>query len=166
MSADLIPDLPDDCAEVEALLPLIADGVLDADSDPATFEHLARCERCQRSLQTYDLIDIALSEGKTPENHRIEFGAWANVAWLAAAAGLLGLLLWKVVDQDSPTPAPQVAEQEADAVEIITVDTSGDKPAILIEHQGNVLRVNGIDQSEINPAGTDSVAVPVSVQRR
>lgn len=58
---------PDDtalaCDEAEALLPLVADGTLDADGDPALFAHLARCSDCQESLARHDQVSMALEHG-------------------------------------------------------------------------------------------------------
>jgi len=52
------------CEEIESLLPLVADGALDADSDPALFAHLARCVTCQESLACHDLVALSLT--RTP----------------------------------------------------------------------------------------------------
>ena len=49
------------CEEAEALLPLVADSALDADSDPALFAHLARCVICQESLACHDLVALSLT---------------------------------------------------------------------------------------------------------
>ena len=54
------------CDEAEALLPLVADAQLDPDSDPTLFEHLARCDDCQRSLARHDLVTLALSDSARP----------------------------------------------------------------------------------------------------
>ena len=51
------------CDEVEALLPLVADGSLDEVSDPALFTHIARCCPCQDSLARHDLVGLALEHG-------------------------------------------------------------------------------------------------------
>ena len=52
------------CEEIESLLPLVADGALDAESDPALFAHLARCVTCQESLACHDLVALSLT--RTP----------------------------------------------------------------------------------------------------
>jgi hypothetical protein len=49
------------CEDVEAMLPLVADGVLQEQDDPQVFSHLAGCSRCQRSLASHDLIALALA---------------------------------------------------------------------------------------------------------
>ncbi|MBN8526572.1 MAG: zf-HC2 domain-containing protein [Planctomycetes bacterium] len=46
------------CAEAEPLLPLVADGALDPDSDPALFAHLAACPACQRVVALLDLVGL------------------------------------------------------------------------------------------------------------
>ncbi len=56
-------DLALSCDEVEALLPLVADGSLDEVSDPALFAHIARCCPCQDSLARHDLVGLALEQG-------------------------------------------------------------------------------------------------------
>ena len=57
-----------DCQEVEDLLPLVVDGVIDEETDPDLFAHLATCPSCQASLAAYDLIDLALSNGRAVTN--------------------------------------------------------------------------------------------------
>ena len=57
---DVLPSRALTCEEVEALLPLVADGALDADADPALFMHLARCCECQDALLRHDLVTVAL----------------------------------------------------------------------------------------------------------
>ncbi len=110
------------CDDVESLLPLVADGALDAASDPALFAHLARCCACQEALVQHDLVTIALEETRpaatvlTParrEPIRHVFLPWpaALAASLAAAAGLwmwLGTLNHARVQ--SPAPATQVVQ--------------------------------------------------------
>lgn len=59
-----------DCDEVAELLPLIADGALDADDDPALFDHVARCPACQAELATHDLVSLTL-ERQTSANGAI-----------------------------------------------------------------------------------------------
>ncbi|MBA2479194.1 MAG: zf-HC2 domain-containing protein [Planctomycetes bacterium] len=54
-------DLP--CEEIEAMLPLIADGAVSQQSDPTVFAHLARCMDCQDSLARHDLVTLALARG-------------------------------------------------------------------------------------------------------
>jgi len=49
------------CEEIESLLPLVADGALDAEADPALFAHLARCVTCQESLACHDLVALSLT---------------------------------------------------------------------------------------------------------
>ena len=48
------------CDEVEALLPLIADGSLEVAQDPAVFVHLATCDHCADLLARYDVAALAV----------------------------------------------------------------------------------------------------------
>lgn len=84
---------PVTCEEAEALLPLVADGALDATSDPSLFAHLSRCMGCQESLARHDLVSLALDQGVGPAAPK----AWhitlpttwavASAAGIALAAG-------------------------------------------------------------------------------
>lgn len=79
------------CAEAEPLLPLVADGALDPDSDPALFAHLAACPACQRLVAQHDLIDLAIRQAGPVERPRasiIRFWPYAAAACLAIAAGI------------------------------------------------------------------------------
>jgi hypothetical protein len=93
---------PDDlaltCDEVEALLPLVADGSLDETSDPALFAHIARCCPCQDSLARHDLVGLALehnaaeaqAKGRSGDRH-IRFGLFRHPAVASACAAGLAL---------------------------------------------------------------------------
>lgn len=76
------------CAEVEPMLPLVADGALDADGDPALFAHLARCEACQEALARHDLISLALAQPAPAVPQPIRFRLPLPLA-VASAAALL-----------------------------------------------------------------------------
>lgn len=79
------------CAEAEPLLPLVADGALEPDSDPALFAHLAACPACQRLVAQHDLIDLAIRRAgpvEVPRASIIRFWPYAAAACLALAAGL------------------------------------------------------------------------------
>lgn len=90
------------CDDVEALLPLVADGAIDDISDPAVFVHLARCSNCQGSLVCHDLVGLSLQSG-IHEPRRATRALHVRLPWPAAvavAAGLaavVGVWLW-------PTP--------------------------------------------------------------
>jgi hypothetical protein len=84
-----------DCAEAEALLPLVADGAIDHDADPALFAHLGHCAACQESLARHDLVALALARdgvGSAPARvvrYRLPLPwAVASAACLALALGL------------------------------------------------------------------------------
>lgn len=102
------------CEEAEPLLPLVADGALEPDDDPALFDHLASCAACQESLARHDLITLAVGQGKTPEPVRkpIQF---VRMSWAMAAAWLLmvggvGAALW-AFNRPALTTTPAMAIQ-------------------------------------------------------
>ncbi len=94
------PDLT--CAEAEPLLPLVADGALDAASDPALFAHLARCASCQDGLAVHDLIGLAIGGAQPAPAHAparlsvIQYRLpWPLAAAAAAVvAALIGAGVW------------------------------------------------------------------------
>ncbi len=89
---DAAPDLHQlSCEDVEPLLPLAADGVIDAGSDPAVFAHLARCCDCQEGLARHDLITIALECGHGQQRMPHERGWHYRLPWPAAAAAVVAL---------------------------------------------------------------------------
>ena len=83
------------CAEAEPLLPLVADGALSPADDPALFEHLAACPRCQESLAHHDLISLALAQPRpaAPKPRVIRHRWWLALPVAAAAGLVLNLLL-------------------------------------------------------------------------
>ncbi len=106
MSASLL------CDEVEALLPLIADGVIDDSSDPDVFAHLAICERCQRSLALHDLVQVSLVPAASAL--RVAPRVAPRPFWrhLVPAAALLAVAIgsWSAwIGNASAAPAPLVA---------------------------------------------------------
>jgi anti-sigma factor RsiW len=119
------------CDEVTALLPLVADGALDAEGDPALFAHLARCCECQEALMRHDLVTVALertcpvnatnansaasvkdgSRRRAPIRH--VFLPWpaAVAASVIAAAGLwMWLASWQQNHVAPQAPATQVVQ--------------------------------------------------------
>ena len=111
------------CADVEALLPLIADGAIDAASDAAIFDHLARCGDCQEALARHDLISLAIGAGAaTPDDALacIRYRLPATTAW-ATAAALLAVVTGLVWYGGRPTVAPDHVAQR----EVIRVTTPG-----------------------------------------
>ncbi len=89
------------CAEAEPLLPLVADGAVDPDSDPGLFAHLASCPDCQRAVASHDLIALAIA--RTPARPRrasiLRLWPYAAAAGLALAAGA-----WLVPGRSDPAP--------------------------------------------------------------
>ncbi len=145
------------CAEAEPLLPLVADGVLDPDGDPALFAHLARCQSCQESLARHDLVTLALERAPRPAPRTI------RIPWpvaLAAAASLVlgvGAWLWPGAAAATAQPAGPVVHRLPGA--------DGETPLYLIEGEqgGVVVDPTAIDGgSEAGAAG----AVPVNLRRR
>jgi hypothetical protein len=114
------------CDEAEALLPLVADGTLDAASDPALFAHLADCERCQTSLARHDLVQLALSAAPPrPRRQVLRLAlpwAIASAACLVAAVGI-SIAAW-------PRPAPPPATQ------IVRLDSEDGRVRYLIIRDG------------------------------
>ena len=86
------------CDEVETLLPLVADGALDATSEPALFSHVASCQCCQDSLALHDLVGISLSQPTAKPTPRVIRPTWQRYAPAAAAALVLigvGAIGWQ-----------------------------------------------------------------------
>lgn len=129
---EVLPSRALTCEEVEALLPLVADGALDADADPALFMHLARCCDCQDALMRHDLVTVALevtrpgavagSSARRPGTPRTVirqvFLPWpaALAASLVAAAGLW---MWLASMQSART-VPEV--QATQVVQVVGAD--------------------------------------------
>lgn len=59
------------CAEVEPLLPLVADGALDDRGDPDLFLHLVDCDHCQAVLASHDLLTLTLERTPTVPVERV-----------------------------------------------------------------------------------------------
>ena len=89
------------CAEAEPLLPLVADGAVDPDSDPGLFAHLAGCPDCQRAVASHDLIALAISRAPAPPRRASILRLWpyAAAAGLALAAGA-----WLLPGRTGPAP--------------------------------------------------------------
>ncbi|TVR44275.1 MAG: zf-HC2 domain-containing protein [Planctomycetota bacterium] len=135
------------CDEVEALLPLVVDGVLDEASEPELFRHLAHCPRCQTSLATYDLVDLALSRGHPLQPSRAQVLQWRLPApWAAAACLLLGLGLGAMALQgysSQPSESGVVSGLAGGDLQILEVLPPGpgqDQP-IFVVRDGDTVRV-------------------------
>lgn len=65
-----VPPPPASCEDVEPLLPLIADGAIGVEQEPAAFAHLADCAHCQEQLARHDLVTLALAPAGAPARRR------------------------------------------------------------------------------------------------
>ena len=163
--ADTIADLS--CDEAEALLPLVADGVLDAETDPALFAHLARCPDCQRSLATHDLIELALASAAPEQREPEETLRWRPLSWpMAMTGGLLAaaavlLLVWLGAQDDQAQPAAMT-----NGTEIVDVRTDADGNPVYRVRQGNLeFEVRDLDTAT-DGATPFSGAMPVTNRTR
>ena len=131
------------CDEVASLLPLVTDGALDAESDPALFAHLARCCECQEALMRHDLVTVALERtrqvsvteiARRREPIRHVFLPWpaALAASLLAAAGLWMWLASLQHAQVGPqTPAMQVVQVLGADGQPVYVVVQGDQVTVI-----------------------------------
>lgn len=138
------------CDEVEALLPLVADGVLGATDEPNLFAHLSGCPRCQASLANFDAIDIILSNGHSPQpahlgpevvHYRLP------LPWALAASALLGLALgtWLLSTTPSGNGASSTTSTTAtspgiEILDVLPVGPGREQPVFVIR-DGETIRV-------------------------
>ena len=94
---------PMSCAEAEPLLPLVADGAVDPDSDPMLFAHLASCPDCQRIVASHDLIALAIASTPRPAPRASILRLWP---WAAAAAAAVLVALGLGLPRQDVTAAP------------------------------------------------------------
>jgi hypothetical protein len=86
------------CADVEPLLPLIADGSLQPNEEVAVFEHLYSCDCCQDALARHDAVSFALGGSAEQAStslrivHRQLSVPWM-IASAAAAAAVVAIVL-------------------------------------------------------------------------
>lgn len=135
------------CEEADALLPLVADGALDAETDPALFAHLGRCCDCQEALMRHDLVTVALEttrcgsvisgpscqrEGKRAVIRHV-FLPWpaALAASLAAAAGLWMWLASLQPVRPAEVPATQVVQVVGADGQPVYVVVQGDQVTVI-----------------------------------
>lgn len=140
------------CDESEALLPLVADGQLDPDRDPALFEHLARCDDCQRSLARHDLVTLALGDSARPARASAPRPLTWRLPWPAAlAASLLAAFgLWLALDAYG---VRRDAERQPQT-RVIRVDQPGQAKPVYV-----VIDANGAT-TVIDPQAGDARAKP------
>lgn len=136
MTADPTSQARLTCAEVEPLLPLVADGALDDQGDPELFLHLAECPHCQDLLASHDLLTLALE--RTPPAPVRKIIRWPLPLALAAgflAAAISGWLMMPpatasgagiAVAQAPPPTAPPVPTVESAPVDnpVIEIDVA------------------------------------------
>ena len=178
------------CEEVEELLPLIADGVLEPDDDPAVFNHLARCPDCQQSLATYDLIDLAMSQSqdsaqsdaksnddsKVIHMYRLPWAAAA--AWLLCAGGATGLWLStgtnNVGSNVDSLPSATAKNTNTTSIDILEVKAANRGPAKVILRMGDKIieatTADSISLQEViknqDTSADKKTVVPVMMRRR
>ena len=139
------------CDEAEALLPLVADAQLDPDSDPTLFEHLARCDDCQRSLARHDLVTLALSDSARPVLRLAPRAITWRLPWpVAVAASLLAAFgLWLALDAYG---VRRDAARQPQA-QVIRIDQPGQAKPVYV-----VIDANGT--AIIDPQAGDARAKP------
>jgi hypothetical protein len=162
-----------DCAEAEALLPLVADGALDAEGDPALFAHLARCAACQDSLARHDLVELALARdgvgAAAPRARRYRL----PLPWAIASAACLMLAValgWTYVRearQEADYAARLAAITPPPQPETEVISLGGDDPrhpsyVILQDGQAVLVQPNAPQQPN---AQRRSLAHPVGLTR-
>jgi len=145
------------CAEVEQLLPVIADGALDAEADPMLFAHIAQCTVCQEALARHDLITLAIGRhgaapAAAPRLAVVHFRlprlvAWASAACLVAA---LGSAAWWM--RSGPSAAPAIVDRE-----VIRVTDPSDP-----QGRGYLLIHEGAQWQRIDPGHLDGERSPAA----
>jgi Putative zinc-finger len=164
------------CDEAEALLPLVADGVLDATTDPVLFQHLAHCTRCQESLTQHDLVTFALTR-PAPPMLVLKPAVPRRRGWSLAAAALFAVGLGLAIEAGAhpsaagipaPTnpavasippavPTQATAQPLPDAaqpidVEVVTVPGSTARhPHYLVRHGDQVMLVDPAEREDQTP---------------
>ena len=115
------------CEEVAALLPLVADDSINAETDPALFAHLARCCDCQEALASHDAVTIALEHTRPstsvvarPRRSSIHhvFLPWP-AALAASLAAAVGLWVWLTTLQNA---RPQTQAPTTQVVQVLSSD--------------------------------------------
>jgi hypothetical protein len=150
------------CAEAEPLLPLVADGALDPDSDPQLFAHLATCAGCQRAVATHDLIGLALRAPAPPARKRAAILRFLPA--LPAAAAALAFALWPTTPAAATPQTPTVVHAPAAAppVAITAVPQPVAPPRVIALGQADGSQIYLVQSGEhwtvVDPADLDSGA--------
>ncbi len=150
------------CAEAEPLLPLVADGALDPDSDPQLFAHLATCADCQRAVATHDLIGLALRAPAPPARRPSVILRFWPVLPVAAAAAL-AVALWPTTPTVATPQAPTVVHAPAAAPPaIVTPAAPVAPPRVIALPQADGSHIYLVQSGEhwtvVDPAELDSGA--------
>lgn len=156
------------CADVEALLPLIADGAIDAASDASVFAHLSHCDDCQEALARHDLIGLAIGAGgvatgdpHAPIHYRLPAPvAWATAAALLAAIG--GVVSWSAGRGDAAGTG--IASREV--IRVVTPGEPAHRPYYLIRDGERLDPAQldfGADEAPTDAAPAPAGAVPVGM---
>ena len=147
------------CDDVEALLPLVADGVIDDASDPALFAHLARCVDCQEALTAHDLIHVAIEQTSTPiqatgnrrKSWSFQQGHYRRIPWpvamAASLAAAIGLWTWLQNMQTARARDNQVHTQVL--------------PVVTDEGHSVYVVIDGDNITVVDPRSIDGQAAPV-----
>jgi hypothetical protein len=146
------------CAEAEPLLPLVADGALDPDSDPQLFAHLASCAECQRAVATHDLIGLALRAPAPPRRRAAILRFWPVLPVAAAAA--LALALWPTTPTVATPQAPTVVHAPAAAPPAVVTPAAPPRVIALTQADGSQIYMvqSGEHWTVVDPADLDSGA--------
>ncbi len=122
------------CADVEPLLPLVADEVLDDESDPDLFAHLARCARCQDALARHDLVTLAVSTAPLravpPAVTVIRYRVPQR--WIAATAALLTVAILGAAWNLRPHVSTDSVVAVQELIRIADPETGRERPMLLI----------------------------------
>jgi hypothetical protein len=166
------------CADVEPLLPIIADGGLDPSTDVEIFAHLARCQDCQDALARHDLVTLAIANGAEapPQSSRLELVhlrlplPYAIASAAAAVFALAGAWwLTQAAQQPSAPQSAMLAQKllPKNASEIIRVTKPGQpngQPYYLVVQDGSVMLIDPQAVDGVVQPHTEQ-AVPVSLHR-
>lgn len=154
------------CQECQDLLPLVADGALDAESDPVLFAHLAACAQCQEALAAHDLITVALGEAPVPKPRLSVVHYRISRMWSAAAAAMVMAALtvtWTLARPAAPTDA--VALQEV--IHVIDPGHDGQARSVLLIRQGDrstLVEAETLDQLRGETGTAEPNARPVRMR--
>jgi hypothetical protein len=155
------------CEDVEPLLPLAADGAIDAASDPAVFAHLARCNDCQESLVRHDLITLGLECGRS-QVQVIRPASWHyRLPWPAAAAALVGVaVLSSWLAQRSPAVMQPLADNSSQRTDTLVFKVPGPNPSRPYYKVVQGDRVSLIDPQAVDGAVTRDTSDSHQVLRK